>query len=151
MTIEYNFSGIDVVIIAILAIVFLILTVAGFNRLRQIFIRPDLYGMGKEEIKRRWNEIRSLLDKNSEIQFKMALMEADKLFDQVLKSLNYPGSTFGQRLRFACHKNPRLKDIWSAHFIRNKLVHETDYRLSYGSAKRALEAFETGLKELGVL
>ena len=139
------------IILAIVAIVFLILVYFGIRRLRQLFKRPDLYGMDKEEIKKRWTGLKSLLDKNSEIQYKMAVMEADKLLDQVLKSLNYPGSSLGQRLKFACHKNPKLKNVWPAHFIRNKLVHETDYRLSYGSAKRALEVFEAGLKELGVL
>lgn len=151
MEIEFDFSGFNIIIWIVIIIVVIAVIFLGYKRLRQLLKRPDLYGMDKEEIKRRWAEIVGLLDKKSEIQYKMAVMEADKLLDQILKSLNYPGSTLGERLKFACHKNPRVRDVWWAHKIRNQLVHEADYRLSYNYAKKALGSFENAFRELGVI
>lgn len=151
MQIEFDFSGFNIILWIVLIIVIIAIIFFSYKRLRQIFKRPDLYGMSKEEVKKKWTEIEGLLDKKNEVQYKMAVMEADKLLDQILKSLNYPGSTLGERLKFACHKNPRVKDVWWAHKIRNQLVHEADYRLSYNYAKKALNLFEQAFKELGVL
>jgi hypothetical protein len=77
--------------------------------------------------------------------------EADKLLDQALKQLRYRGETMGERLRAAA---PRFKDndqVWSAHKLRNRLVHEPDANPKPAEIKRALSAFRRALKDLGAL
>jgi hypothetical protein len=119
--------------------------------IKSFFRRKKLYGIDKKEIKKRWQEIEELLNKSSEMSYKLAVMEADKLLDHILKSMFFPGSTLGERLKAACYKYEKLRRVWCAHKIRNQLVHETNYHLGYGEAKKTLSIFKRGFEELGIM
>ncbi|HEX9664769.1 MAG TPA: hypothetical protein VGA49_03000, partial [Patescibacteria group bacterium] len=87
----------------------------------------------------------------NKMSYKLAVMEADKLFDHVLKKMYFPGSTLGERLKAACYKYDKLREIWWAHKVRNQIVHEATYDLNYKTAQGALKTFKKGLEELGIL
>ena len=123
-----------------------------FVKIIKSFIRGEkLYGIDKKAIKKKWQEIEELSNKSNEMSYKLAIMEADKLLDHILKSMFFPGNTLGERLKMACYKYEKLRQVWYAHKIRNQLVHETNYHLSYGEAKKALNIFKKGFIELGIL
>lgn len=88
---------------------------------------------------------------NGDMGVKLAVIEADNLLDAALKSLVMPGDTLGERLKVACYKYPKLKNVWWAHKLRNNLVHDHSFRLHSSEAKRALGEFEKALKELKIL
>lgn len=119
--------------------------------LKKQLSRPDMLGMSREEVKKRWHEIRETGESNGQMGKKLALMEADKLLDSSLKSMMIPGETLGERLKVACYKYPKLKDVWWAHKLRNQLVHQHDFRLSDREARRALDEFEKAFKTLNVI
>lgn len=119
--------------------------------LKKQLSRPDMLGMSREEAEKRWYEIRETGKSNGQMGKKLALMEADKLLDSSLKSMLMPGDTLGERLKVACYKYPKLKDVWWAHKLRNQLVHQHDFRLSDREASRALDEFEKALKTLNVI
>ena len=80
----------------------------------------------RNEIITKRHNIESLLNSESEIELKHAVMEADKLVDYVLKIKNYSGDTFADRLRSA-EKDiaPALyNEIWQGHKVRNQLAHD---------------------------
>jgi len=79
------------------------------------------------------------------------LLKADNLFDDVLKSVGFGGSTLGERLKVASYKYPKLREVWEAHKIRNRLVHESEFELSLSQTKRAIEIFKRALKNLGAI
>ncbi len=118
------------------------------SRLRR---QPDLYGWSREEIAKRWSEIEKLMNGQSEIEFKMAVLEADKILDGGLKSLGIAGTTTGERLKVVGSNNPKLRDLWFGHKIRNRLVHEPSYHLSRSEAVAAIKSFKQGLKDLRLL
>ncbi|MEK9130479.1 MAG: hypothetical protein AAB526_03755 [Patescibacteria group bacterium] len=123
-----------------------------FVKIIKSFIRgKKLYGIDKKEIKKKWTEIEKLLNKSSEMSYKLAIIEADKLLDHILKLMFFPGSTLGERLKVACYKYEKLRQIWWAHKIRNQIVHETNYNLHYNEAKKALNIFKKGFEELGIM
>ena len=115
------------------------------------FFRGREYDLDKGGIKKRWEEIEKLLNQPGEMNYKLAVLEADKLLDYILKSMSMPGKDLGERLRFACFKYNGLKRVWWAHALRNQLVHEATFSLNYGTAKRAVKTFETAFKQLGAL
>ena len=81
-----------------------------------------------------------------------AIIEADNLVDGVLKKLGYSGETMGERIQFIDrHEVPSLENLWQAHRLRNKLVHEPDYNLRREEMERAVRNYETTLKELGAI
>ncbi len=113
--------------------------------------RSREYDLDKSGNRKRWREIKKLLEQPGEMNYKLAVLEADKLLDFILKSMSMPGKDLAERLRFACFKYSRLKRVWWAHVLRNQLVHEATFSLNYRTAKRAIKTFEAAFKELGVL
>lgn len=112
--------------------------------------RPDLYGLSREKILETWAEI----EKNAEhgiMGAKLAVIEADKLVDGVMKSILIPGETMGERLKAAQYSYPDIRKVWSAHKLRNQLVHDSTFEISHGQAKRALKEFHEALKTLRAL
>ncbi|HVZ11090.1 MAG TPA: hypothetical protein VG941_01570 [Candidatus Paceibacterota bacterium] len=99
----------------------------------------------------RWQEILAHLDSNNESEWKVAIIEADKLVDDVLKN-SFAGETMGERL-MNIDKTQLLSidGLWEAHKIRNRLAHEVNYFLRHAEAVKAIRYFEAALHELGSL
>ncbi len=100
----------------------------------------------------RWEVIMRNLDSTHEAQWKIAVIEADKLIDEALTHAGFPGATFGDRLS---NIQPgtllSLDGLWWAHKIRNRIAHETDFFLRYTEARQALGYFEAALAELQLI
>ncbi|MBU0540453.1 hypothetical protein KKF59_02815 [Patescibacteria group bacterium] len=122
----------------------------GLWRLKRALTRPEMFGLTREEIQRRWKMIRETA-KQGTMGAKVAIMEADTLLDSALKSMTMPGQTLGERLKMACYKYPNLKKVWWAHKLRNQLVHEATFQLGSRQAHQALDEFEKALKTLNLL
>ena len=115
------------------------------------FFKSREYDLDKSGIKKRWQEIESMLDRPGEMNYKLAVMEADKILDYVLKSMSMSGKDMGERIRFASFKYGRLRKVWWAHVLRNQLVHEATFALNHTMAKKAIKTFRRALEELGAL
>jgi hypothetical protein len=97
----------------------------------------------------KWGEITRHIDSHKELEWKFAVIEADKLLDELLKSMGYPGETMGERLMSIDRsKLASLNHLWEAHKIRNKIVHEPDYFLRHSEAQMAIQGYERALEEL---
>ena len=79
----------------------------------------------RNHIIRKRQEIESLLNSESEIELKHAVMETDKLVDFILQKKGYAGETFADRLRNAEKNIDRAtyQNIWEGHKIRNQIAH----------------------------
>lgn len=151
MTISFDTNILLFLFYAVVVIAFIVLLIFLFKKIASLLGRPELYGLSREKIKKHWEEIEDLLKRKEETAWKLAVMEADKLLDHVLKSMAIPGQNLGERLRFIQHKYPKIRQVWPAHKIRNKLVHEAGYHIKYHTAKRAIKDFKKSLEELKVL
>ncbi len=118
--------------------------------LKKRWTRPELTGLTREQIALRWTQIRET-SKQSIMGAKLAILEADTLLDSGLKSMMMPGDTLGERLKVACYKYPKLRDVWWAHKLRNSLAHESTFQISTRQAEQAMNEFEKALKTLNVL
>lgn len=132
------------------AVAFIFLIYRGYAGIKSFFKSRE-YDLDKKGIKKRWQEIEEMLNRPGEMNYKLAVMEADKLLDFVLKSMSMSGNDMGQRIRFASFKYRRLKKVWWAHVLRNQLVHEATFSLDHATARRAIKTFERALRELGAI
>ena len=100
----------------------------------------------------RWTEITNHINSNREGEWKFAVIEADKLADDVLKKSGFPGETMGERL-MSIDKTRLLSidGLWEAHKVRNRIAHDVSYFLRHSEARKAVALFEASLRELGVL
>lgn len=133
--------------IILLVAFFLFIAIVAFKKMLS---KTDLHGLTVEQIKIQWDEIEKI-SSQSRMGQKMAIVEADKLLDGVLKSMAMPGTTLGERLKFACYKYPDLKKVWFAHRLRNQLVHEATFEIGDRDARSAIGEYKKALKTLRVL
>jgi len=100
----------------------------------------------------RWQEIKNHVNSFRESEWKMAVIEADKLVDDALKAAGFPGESMGERLMLIKPGQLlNLQYLWDAHKLRNLIVHDPNYQITHRQAIWAVEAFESVLRELGAL
>ncbi|MBI2669709.1 MAG: hypothetical protein HYX20_00980 [Candidatus Yanofskybacteria bacterium] len=100
----------------------------------------------------RWNEIKKHVNSFIEAEWKLAVIEADKFVDDVLKTAGFTGESMGERLiLIKPDQLINLQYLWDAHKLRNLLVHDPNFRLTHQQALFAINAFESVLKELTAL
>ncbi len=137
--------------------VWLTMTVVGMlvlcvivHRALRAFRRPELHGMNRERVRSVWIEIEKTME-NGIMGAKLAVIEADKLVDNVLRSMMMPGETMGERLKSAGYKYPAIGQVWGAHRLRNQLVHDSTFEISERQAKDAVRDFQHALRVLNVM
>jgi len=119
--------------------------------LRALFRRSRGLALGdREQFRMRLNELSARAQTPNAHERAMVLIEADSLFDAVLRALHLPGQTMAERLRSASSRFGRFDAVWDAHRSRNRLVHEHDQGLSSEELLRALQAYTHALSRLGV-
>ncbi|MBI2645349.1 hypothetical protein HYW94_04230 [Candidatus Uhrbacteria bacterium] len=151
METEINLSSFAVILWILGGIFFIVIIVVGIIFIKKFFKRPELYGLSKEDIQKRWNQIEELLSRREDVSWKLAVLEADKLLDHSLKAMGFGGVSLGERLKLAAYRHPNIRNVWSAHITRNKLAHEASYSLGQGAARQAVSQFKRALQDLGVL
>lgn len=97
-----------------------------------------------------WEKIKMLAKSKDEFAQRQAVIAADNLFDKLLKHRGIGGSSLGERLKIIQSRYPALRQVWSAHLLRNRLVHESSYKLKNNEAEKAIKIFAKGFKELGL-
>lgn len=98
----------------------------------------------------RWKEIKKRLDSENPLEWKMAIIGADSLMDEILENIGYHGKTMDERLKIIEPSDfDNLKNVWEARRVRNKIAHEWEtFELSKEEAKTAVNKYEQALKEL---
>jgi len=114
------------------------------------FFTYRAYGVRK--IVKQWVKIKGRLETGLESEYKLAVIEADSLLDEILKRMGYGGETLGEKLKnITSVILPNLEQIWQAHKIRNNIIHDPDYRLNLDEAKRSIAIYEKALTDLDAL
>lgn len=99
----------------------------------------------------RWQVVLNHVNSESPAEWKLAILEADNILDEILDAEGYEGETIGEKLKAM---DPGVihsyNDLWEAHKMRNQIAHETTtVELSKKSARDTINKFEVAFKELG--
>jgi len=158
-----NFSG----WLAVLRIFFLVLSLALsgfiiFALFRTLWLKRlilwDLQEIvtyrpfGVRRIVGEWSKTRARLDTGMESEYKLAIIEADSIIDDILSKMGFGGASLGERLeKLTAVSLPNLEELKAAHMTRNNIVHDPNYRLSLDEARQAIAIFEKSLTDLQAL
>ena len=109
-----------------------------------LFAKSNFAVYPQGEITKMWKEIEDL-------DPKMAVIEADKLVDAVLKRANVSGNSMADRLRRVQKLVSRkvYNDMWEAHKVRNRLVHEMAHQLNSADSANAIWKMKKFLVDIG--
>lgn len=96
----------------------------------------------------RWETIENLLASSNESDWKLAIIEADKMLDELLNLLNYQGESLGEKL-LAVEKGDMLSlnEAWEAHKYRNRIAHENNFQVTAREARRIMSLYAKVFKE----
>lgn len=97
----------------------------------------------------RWERVRELANTTSESDWRLAILEADIMLGDLLKSEGYRGDTIGELLRDANPLQFRTLDLaWKAHKIRNDIAHGgSEFHLSQREANGTIDLYRRVFEE----
>jgi len=106
---------------------------------------------GVKKIVKIWSKIKGRLELGVESEYKLAVIEADSMLNDILEKMGFKGETLGNRLKqVTTDILPSIEEVGEAHKIRNNIVHDPDYKLTLDQAQKALEIYEQALRDLQV-
>ncbi len=84
--------------------------------------------------------------------WKLAIIEADIILDDALKSRGFAGNSLGERLKSVSPSQLNsLNEAWEAHKVRNRIAHEgADFVLTKRIADETISRYRRVFNELGV-
>lgn len=149
-----SFSSAVTTVSVILISAFIFLTVFFFRKAKKIK-SPSVAKRGEEKVsqpeilKERWQAVLNHLDSANESEWKLAIIEADKLIDDLFIQKGYHGESMAERLSLIDKKELRSLDLlWEAHKIRNRIAHQLDFKINRSEALRVISYYEEALKDL---
>lgn len=118
-----------------------------FGEARREFLTERPYGT--RQIDSVWKDIIKRLDAGLESEYKLAVIEADGLLDEVLERMGYGGKDFEERLsKISKSQIANVEEIKRVHKVRGDIVRDPDYRLSLEDAKKIMEVYKKTLDNL---
>ena len=104
---------------------------------------------GVKKTFKQWTKVLKRLDTGKEADYKLAIIEADGLLNDILKKIGYNGKTMAKILeQLDVTILPNIEQVWKVHKIRNNVVHDPDYELRLEQAREALEIYEKTFRDL---
>lgn len=101
----------------------------------------------------RWVHTLELVFSDNPGDWKLAVIEADTLLEDMMQKMSFKGEGVGEMLRSANQETfPRLTQAWEVHVIRNRIAHEgTSFELPHHEAKRVIAIYEQIFRDYGFI
>jgi len=101
------------------------------------------------KIDKDWMKILQRLESDLETEYKLSVIEADLLLNDVMKRLGYEGKTLSEKIdKVKPGVFVDLQSLKSADQIYQNLIYDTSYELTRVQAKKAVAIFEKALSDL---
>jgi hypothetical protein len=109
--------------------------------------------MGKSPTNEKWELVLKHLQSGNSSDWRLAIMEADIMLEELLKTNGYNGEGVGEMLKAVEPSDMLTLDkAWEAHKVRNRIAHSgTSFELSEREAKRVIALFESVFKEFQII
>ncbi len=101
----------------------------------------------------KWKQIVEHAESDIPSNWRLAIIEADIMLDDLLFQLHLPGDTMGEKLK-AVEKSDfnTIENAWEAHKTRNMIAHEgSDFLLSKRETLRIISLYESVFKEFHMI
>lgn len=97
----------------------------------------------------RWNRIKEEISSDNEQSWRLAILEADIMLNELLDVLAYRGETMADKMKQVERADWKTIDMaWEAHRMRNSIAHQGSMqRLSEREARRIIGLYEQVFKE----
>ena len=102
---------------------------------------------------KQWEAITTLFKASDPTGWRMAIIDADTMLEELVTEMGHQGDSFGEKLMSLRRDGVSWTDAaWDVHLLRNKLAHEgSRYNLTDREAFRAYKIYENILMGTGYL
>lgn len=98
----------------------------------------------------RWQVILTHAASDNSAEWKIAIIEADSILDELLQDAGYAGETMADRLK-AAGESDTIQQAWEAHKVRNRIAHESGIELSRREVDTTIALYASVFKRMGFL
>lgn len=97
----------------------------------------------------RWQRVQEEAESDDPKSWRLAILEADIMLNELLDTLGYKGETMADKMRSADRADFRTLDLaWDAHRYRNRVAHEsTSTALEQREVRRVIGMYEKVFRE----
>lgn len=147
----------------LLCLIMLLIYIYASIRRWQYFMMMDAWVQEQQELydaqfrglnkRNRMDDILEHLDSDNPNDWKLAIIEADIILDDILKQRGYAGNSLGERLKSITPQQlGSLNEAWEAHKVRNLIAHEgADFVLTQRKAEETISRYRRVFAEFGIL
>lgn len=102
---------------------------------------------GDENVK--WQQVLAHAGSENPNDWRLAIIEADIMLDDLLESVGYTGMSIGEKLKSARPEVFKtVQDAWDAHKVRNQIAHRgSDFVLTKRATQQAIAQYERVFRE----
>lgn len=103
--------------------------------------------------KKKWDKIVAQSESTTPSEWRLAIIEADIMLDDLLSTLRLPGETMGDKLKAVEKSDFNTIDLaWEAHKARNMIAHQgSDFVLNQRETRRIISLYEVVFKEFHLI
>jgi len=97
----------------------------------------------------RWDSVLEHISSPNSGDWKLAIIDADVMLEDLLNQLGFAGENLGEKLKLIdMEKYTSLKPAWDVHKVRNEIAHEgIQFNISQQEAKRVISVYEQIFKD----
>jgi hypothetical protein len=107
--------------------------------------------MKKRSIKA-WENVKGFLKEDNQDRWKLAVIEADRMFEDLLEIMGYRGKSMDERLNhFLPGQLSNASAVKEVHAIAVDLVHAESPQITRDGAERAIKVYQKAFEALGIL
>ncbi len=101
----------------------------------------------------RWARTLGYLSSDHASDWRLAIIEADAMLEDLLNQMGFKGESLGDKLKSATQETFRgLSSAWEVHTIRNRIAHEgAAYEVSKPEARRIISIYEQIFRGYGFI
>jgi hypothetical protein len=112
----------------------------------------DMPLISQKNMNKKWEKIKDRLESGNIAQYKLAVLEADQIVDEILQGMKIKGENMAERLEKSNSSQIfNIEALLESHKIRNRVVAEPDFSITKEEAKKAIDPFEDFLKHFEYL
>jgi hypothetical protein len=96
-----------------------------------------------------WQEVQRHMNSTNSSDWRLAILEADIMLEEILEKQGYQGDTIGDKLKGVDRSDMTSLDAaWDAHKVRNQIAHEgVGFQINEREAKRVIGLYQKVFEE----
>lgn len=101
----------------------------------------------------KWERVIQHINSTNAAEWRLAIIEADVMLEELLRVQNYHGDSIGEMLKSVEPSDMlTLDNAWEAHKVRNRIAHDgAEFELTERDARRVVSLYESVFKEFKII